>query len=78
MMNYRCRCGKSTAFGSMPCPRCHGCEECGTTLEFHSSLWQTPEPHEWVPYPVETDAGTAYLTRCKKCGDKKAKGGEGK
>ena len=64
MMNYRCKCGKSTAIGSMQGPQCDGCEECGTTLEIHSSMWQTPEPHKFEERKVETDNGRAVLSRC--------------
>lgn len=67
MMNYRCECGRSTAVGSMPGPKCDGCDECGTTLEIHPSLWRKPEPHQFEAQKVETDNGEAALSRCIYC-----------
>jgi hypothetical protein len=79
MMNYRCKCGKSTAVGSMNGPRCEGCDECGTTLEVHPSLWRSPEVHDFVAHKVETDHGSDVLSRCRYCHKTKTElSGEGK
>ena len=67
MMHYRCRCGKNTSFGSMPPPRCRGCDECGTNLASSPDLHHDPEPHNYQPTSVETDEGTKTLTRCTHC-----------
>jgi hypothetical protein len=38
----------------MPSPKCDGCEECGTTLEAHPSLWRKPDPHEFSGEAVKS------------------------
>jgi hypothetical protein len=32
MQNWRCKCGESTAFGSMWPQDCEGCDQCNTTV----------------------------------------------
>ncbi len=68
MLTYRCRCGQTEAYGSMPPTPCSGCKFCGTTLETHPTLWRDPPPHDYIPTPVMTDEGPKTLTRCRWCG----------
>jgi len=68
MKNYRCKCGKSTSYGSMGPYLCRGCDECGTTLATHPSLHKKPKPHDWSKTEVETDEGKKILTKCSWCG----------
>jgi len=68
MLHYRCRCGKRTAFGSMPPDRCRGCPECGTTLDLSPEHHQPIQPHNFRAEQVETDDGPRPLTRCSRCG----------
>ena len=48
MQYYRCKCGKSKAWGSYGPRPCEGCPDCNTTLTQHPDYHKTPEPHEWV------------------------------
>lgn len=71
MRYYRCRCGESRSFGSMPPARCRGCTKCGTDLvdmelcgpDDHA----TPVPHEFYTEQVETNEGPKELDRCRRC-----------
>lgn len=66
MVYYRCKCGKSQAWGGlMPPNQCTGCPECGTTLEVHPSLRKSPKPHEFVVRYNET-TGEPY-EMCVNC-----------
>lgn len=68
MIYYRCKCGKSELFGSLSPARCDACADCGSNLARHPDLHFPPEPHDFVPTPVETDEGMKTLSRCKYCG----------
>ena len=72
MQYYRCKCGKSTAYGTMGPNPCDGCYECGTTLDQAPELHRTPEPHQMEPTTVQTDDGQAVLHRCRWCGKTQA------
>ena len=67
MQYYRCACGHAEAWGSMPPYPCSGCADCGTTLDQHPQDHRTPEPHDFVPYPVETAEGDKTISRCRWC-----------
>ena len=67
MIYYRCKCGYSESWGSMPPYPCSGCENCNTTLEVDSRSHKKPENHEFIPYKVETDTGLSTIHRCKWC-----------
>lgn len=72
MRYYRCKCGKRTAWGSMPPYPCSGCPDCGTTLDESPDSHRAPTPHEFIETPVETDNGPQPLTRCRWCHRTKA------
>ena len=72
MLYYRCKCGKSEAWGSMPPFPCTGCSECGTTLDTSPSLHHEPKPHELRETRVQTDVGEMPLSVCVWCGKSKA------
>jgi hypothetical protein len=67
MQYYRFKCGEHEMWGSMGPRPCDGCSKCGTTLTQDPAFHTTPEPHEFIPTDVETDAGKAVLHRCKWC-----------
>ncbi|MDE2103781.1 MAG: hypothetical protein KGL39_41470 [Patescibacteria group bacterium] len=69
MQYYRCKCGKQTAWGSMPPYPCDGCPDCNTTLTQHPDYHEAPEPHEFSSVQnITTDQGPATITRCRWCG----------
>lgn len=72
MIYYRCKCGFSTAYGSMPPNVCDFCEKCGSDLAMSPDSHRPPQRHEWSTQPVQSDAGGATLTRCRWCGTRKA------
>jgi len=45
---YRCKCGQTEAWGSMPPSPCTGCSTCKTTLEASPGAHSQPIPHEFV------------------------------
>lgn len=49
MRYFRCKCGKTTASGSMEPPRCATCEDCGSDLASAPSLHRDPVPHDMRP-----------------------------
>lgn len=67
MQYYRCKCGHSTAWGSYSPYLCDSCSKCGSDLAPSPDSHQTPVNHTFVPYPVETDEGTKYLSKCQYC-----------
>lgn len=67
MMYYRCKCGFSTAWGSMPPYQCDRCPKCGSDLASHPDHHREPKPHDMQPTEVQTDAGPATLSRCRFC-----------
>lgn len=68
MREYQCKCGKSTAYGSMGQGACDGCSECGTQLMPVGYPGEFPlsEPHDWRKKYHE-DTGIPYR-RCARCG----------
>jgi hypothetical protein len=68
MQYYRCKCGAREAWGSMPPYRCTKCEKCGSDLATDPGLHDEPVPHDFSAVKtVETDQGTATITRCRLC-----------
>ena len=65
MQYYRCKCGESVAFGSMPPQDCEGCVECNTTLEQHPDNHKPLAEHEWID-KFDQNTGEKYQ-RCIKC-----------
>lgn len=70
MRYFRCKCGKSEALSSMGVNACQGCPDCKTTLAEAPSGHREIQPHQWVPTPIETDSGEAFVTRCARCGER--------
>lgn len=70
MVYYRCECGKSEAWGSMPPSSCTGCPECGTTLDTSPAGHRTPDSHEFVK-KFDENTGEPYEI-CMNCCRKKA------
>ena len=46
MQFYRCKCGHSQSWGSMPPTPCTGCEKCGTTLARDPNSHRVPDDHK--------------------------------
>lgn len=67
MIFYRCKCGDSQAWGSMPPAQCAWCEKCQSSLAAGPDGHRDRVPHEFVASKVETDGGDATLTRCWFC-----------
>jgi hypothetical protein len=72
VIGYRCKCGRITAWGSMPPDRCRPCLKCNSTLAAHPDGHGEPQPHEFVAHDVATDAGPQPLSRCRTCQRTKA------
>lgn len=69
MLYYRCKCGYSEAWGSMPPYQCHACPKCGSDLATGPNVHQEPKPHDFSHVTqVATDEGPKPLTRCRYCG----------
>jgi hypothetical protein len=68
MLYYRCKCGNTQAWGSMPPNRCDKCESCGSDLALDPEGHREPSPHDFsAVQEVVTDQGTATITRCRHC-----------
>lgn len=68
MQYWRCKCGKSQAFGSMPPDRCASCKACGSDFAQAPDRHRDPLPHDFShTKQVETDNGPQPLTRCRYC-----------
>jgi len=67
MKNYRCKCGRHTATGSMSPPLCFACETCHMRLS-PINEYGPPLPHNFAEQAVETDGGQDRLTTCVQCG----------
>lgn len=65
MQYYRCKCGYKTAWGSMPCSDCQGCDKCNTTLETHPDMHQELKPHDFIE-KFDENTGKPYK-RCRIC-----------
>ena len=68
-MFYRCRCGRSQSWGSMPPARCAWCIDCQSTLASHPDAHGEREPHD---YGLEESAAEAAerlgdKPRCRWC-----------
>lgn len=48
MQHYRCKCGESTMFGSMPPNECQVCLKCNSSYAQHPDNHTEPTPHEWI------------------------------
>lgn len=73
MRYYRCKCGKNTAYGSMPPYQCSKCEDCGSDLAEHPDHHREPKPHDFSDVQkVQTDQGEMTVTHCRYCGRTKA------
>jgi hypothetical protein len=67
MQFYRCKCGKSRCWGSMPPSPCAKCKHCGSDFAQAPDAHREPLPHEFVPQMVQTDDGPKPLSRCRFC-----------
>lgn len=68
MLFYRCKCGASTAIGSMSPDRCATCDECGSDYATSPAGHGDPVPHDFSKVSqVATDEGPKPLTRCRWC-----------
>ena len=65
MQQYRCKCGKRTAWGSMSLAACQGCEECNTTFAQHPDRHKPLAPHAFKT--KYKDDGTPFEW-CDRCG----------
>jgi len=69
MQFWRCKCGKSTAFGSDAPFQCEVCDECGSTYASHPDFHAEPIEHDFIiRYNEKT--GKPYKI-CKRCHTKK-------
>ena len=68
MIYYRCKCGKSTAYGSYGPSRCLVCPECGSTLASHPDYHAEPIEHDWQPR-FDERTGRPKARVCDRCGD---------
>lgn len=67
MQYYRCKCGKSESWGSMPPRKCDGCPTCNTTLAPHPDYHKEPDPHEFVTrYDEQTGEPYKVCINCSK------------
>lgn len=69
MQHYRCKCGESTAFGSMSPMDCEGCDKCNTTYAQHPDYHETPKAHDWI-IKYNENTGKPYEI-CGKCNKRK-------
>lgn len=67
MVYYRCKCGYSEAWGSMPPPACAQCPQCKSDLSPGPNSHREPKAHVFLPQPVETNEGVKHLDRCQYC-----------
>lgn len=68
MLYYRCVCGWSEAWGSMPPAPCQACPRCGSDLATHPSEHREPSPHDFSHVgQVQTDEGLKPRTLCRYC-----------
>lgn len=86
MQTYRCECGESVAWGSMPPAPCSGCPKCGTRKEWCPKVegepgkvyvpkagnYRQPEPHDWQTRYDEM-TGKPY-EMCGRCTQRKDEG----
>jgi len=75
MTGYRCKCGKSTAWGSGMSPSpCHLCPECGSTLASHPDHHAEPVEHDWEPR-FDERTGQPTTRVCRRCYEREGLGG---
>lgn len=68
MQYYRCKCGASEAWGSMPPYACSKCSKCGSDLAQAPGLHGEPKDHDFsYVEKVQTDQGEMTRTRCQYC-----------
>lgn len=68
MRYFRCKCGETTAFGSMSPDRCYGCPKCGMTLASHPDNHRTPEPHDFTGSIRQmSEVGPVDVPVCRYC-----------
>jgi len=68
MRFYRCKCGESEAYGSMPPYRCSKCSKCGSDLAESPESHREPVPHEFEDCPQQDANGDIlHYHRCKWC-----------
>lgn len=77
MRYYRCKCGKSEAWGSMGPYQCSRCSVCGSDLAEGPESHRPPRAHQMLARPVnaQTDTGLVVageLTECIWCQQTKA------
>lgn len=48
MQLYKCKCGESFSWGSMPPKKCRGCPKCDTVPALAGLPHRKPEPHKFV------------------------------
>jgi hypothetical protein len=70
MRDFRCKCGKLTAYGSMDPPRCCHCDECGSDLASAPGLHRDPPAdHDFSAVSVERGLdGPVEIPVCLYCG----------
>ena len=59
MQYYRCKCGKSKAWGFIGPSPCTGCPSCGTTLDQSPMDHTLPLPHTFIT-KYDEDTGKPY------------------
>ena len=72
MIGYRCRCGKHTAYGSMPPMDCQGCPECGVTLAAHPDGHRPLAPHDFQDR-FDPRTGEKVARQCAVCGEREVR-----
>ncbi len=71
MQYYRCKCGQSRSYGSMPPYPCKKCPDCGSNLSSHPDFHSEPKPHNWYTEDILTDEGVMHQTKCSWRGELK-------
>ena len=71
MRDFRCECGKLTAYGSMDPPRCRHCDECGSDLASAPTLHRDPPAdHDFSATSTERGMdGPVEIPVCLYCGE---------
>lgn len=65
MQYYRCKCGKSESWGSMPPKKCTSCPICNTTLARDPEGHRKPSEHNFVT-KYDENTGEPYEV-CSRC-----------
>ena len=65
MQYYRCKCGNSTSYGSMPPASCTRCGKCKSNLSISPDFHSEPLMHDFVTkYDGNTGEPYEYCRRC--------------